>query len=390
MSPNPKEQRDRAAGAKTPNTMGDFVRNLVETVRRSFLKPGPVTFEGTVFIVLAFLIGLAATNTGTNLLYLIFSLMMAFLIVSGLLSSRTVKRLSVERSQPKHIVAGQPAEIRITLRNGKRLFGSYGLQVSDMLQDGTVAGYCYFLRVPAKSEVSVSYRCVFHRRGLYRFANVVVTTTYPFGLVRRSVVIPAEREVLVYPQVLPWERLGIPTPPDLGERESRRKGPGISLYGIREQEPSEGSRWVHWKKTAQLDRLMRREFEAEEKKNVCLVLDNAIAPLDDPKTLEAFERVVVLVASVAHHLLVLDYQVELVTRSGCVRYNSGPHQRYRILRALALLEPLLFSADTKLLRGGTGGDTATLVFRCEGQGPVGIYPDGAQVYTDAGLVGVAG
>jgi len=382
MNLHPKETTGKGAGAKTPKTHGSPVRRFWLILRRLLLRPGPVTFEGAVFVVLAFLIGLAATNTGTNLLYLIFSLMMAFLIVSGVLSSRTLKRLTIGRSLPKHIVADQPIDVRFTVRNGKKFFSSYGLQLSDTLEDGSVAGYCFVLRVPANGQTSVRYPCVFRRRGLYRFAKVAVTTTYPFGLVRRSVTLPAGREVLVYPQILPWEQLGIHAPPDFGERESRRKGPGISLYGIREQHPSEGSRWIHWKKTAQLERLMRREFEAEEKKHVCLIFDNAVEQPDDPQTREAFERTVVRVASVAHHLLLREHQVELVTRSGRIRYNTGPHQRYRILRSLALIEPVAAS-ERKPLHVGVSGDTATLVFRCDGRGLPAMYLDGTQVYTDA-------
>ena len=348
--------------------------------RRLALKPAPLTFEGFVFALLAFVIGLAATNTGTNLLYLVFSLMLAFLIVSGLLSTRTLKGLSVERSLPKHVAAGETVEIRLTIRNGKRLFGSYGLQVSDCLADRTVAGHCYFLRVPPRGQVTVSYPCIFHRRGLYRFANLVVTTTYPFGFVRRSVVVPGPREVLVYPQILPWDQLGLDTPPDFGERESRRKGPGTSLYGIREQQPAEGARWIHWKKTAQTGRLMRREFEAEEKKNVCLLLDNALRRPNDPEALEAFERAVVLAASVAHHLLRSEHQVELLTHSGRVPYNSGPHQRYRILRALALIEPVE-AGKAAPLRAAPSGDAAVVVLRCEGQASPDAYPEGIQILT---------
>ena len=191
--------------------------------------------------------------------------------------------------------------------------------------------------------------------------------------------------MLVYPQILPWERLGIAAPPDFGERESRRKGPGTSLYGLREQEPSEGSRWIHWKKTAQLDRLMRREFESEEKKNVCLVLDNALELPNDPATREAFERAIVLTASVAHHLLLSDHQVELVTRSGRVPYGSGPHQRYRILRALALIEPVARGGKA-LVSGRISADTAVVVFRCEGQNASIGYPQGAQQHSEASLV----
>lgn len=324
-----------------------------------------LTFEGVIFIGLALLIGAAATNTGTNLLYLIVSLMFGFLLVSGFLSKRAVRKLTVERHLPRHVVAGESIGVRIAVKNGKRVFSSYGLQVSDEMDDGTVAGHCYLLHAAPGERVAVTYPCVFHRRGQYRFKQVVISTTYPFGFVRRSVRFPAPRDVLVYPQILPWSELELETPPDLGERETHRKGPGSSLYGIREQQQGEGARWIHWKKTAQLERLMHREFEREEKKNVRLLFDNALLDPAAPKRREAFERVVIQCASVAHHLLRADHQVELVTRSGRVPCSVGPHQRHRILRALALIEPV--AADgRKPLHVAADGDVATIVFRCDG------------------------
>jgi uncharacterized protein (DUF58 family) len=350
--------------------------------RRFTSKPGPLTTEGVIFIVLAFLIGLAATNTGTNLLYLIFSLMIAFLLVSGYISKRALRKITAQRALPRHIIAGEPIDVRLTLANGKRLFGSYGLQATDRLRDMTVAGHGYFLHVPPGEKTSVTYPCVFHRRGVYPFHDLLISTTYPFGFVRRSIVVSAERTAIVYPQILPWDQIALEVPRDLGERESPRKGAGISLYGIREQHPSEGTRGIHWKKTAQTDRLMKREFEAEERRNVTLVLDNGLVDAKDANEREAFERAVVLAASVAHHLLEADQQVELVTRSGRVPPNGGPAQRYRILRALALVQPVPLTGRLPVWIGPRA-DTATIIFRCNGRPASESYPDGCHVYVVA-------
>lgn len=363
-----------------PSGWSSLTAGLARRWRRTRSKPSLFPVEGVIFIVLMILIGLAAGNTGTNLLYLIFALMAAFLIISGYLCHKTIRKIQIERSLPKHIVAGRPIDIRLTVRNRKHVFGSYGLQLSDRIDEDTVAGESYFLRIPPRGEASVAYSCVFNRRGLYRFTHFIVSSSYPFGFVRRSSVVPLEREVLVYPQILPWNELGIQAPSDFGERESGRRGSGTNLFGIREQHPSEGARWVHWKKTAQLDRLMRREFEAEEKRDVTLVLDNRLSKGDDVRYSEAFEQAVVMTASVAHHLLRADHQVELVTRSGRVPLSSGPHQRHRILRALALIEPLAAEGKRPLRYAGRG-DTAVMVFHCNGDTTAARFPRGSHVCT---------
>jgi uncharacterized protein (DUF58 family) len=339
------------------------------------------TLEGIVFIILAILIGAAAMNTGTNLLYLILSLMMAFLLVSGFLSLRTMKKLRVTRSLPKHIVAGQPADVSLSVRNRKRVFASYGIQAQDYMEDGTAAGVSFFVRIAPQWEETVRYPLVFNRRGIYRFSHCVLSTTYPFGFIRRSAVVACEREVLVYPHLLSWRELGIEDRLDIGERESGRKGAGSSLYGIREQQPEEGARWIHWKKTAQLDRLMRREFESEEKQSVSIVLDNGLPDPADAAQSEAFERAVVMAASIAHHLLRAENQVELLTRSGRVPVSAGPQQVHRILRALAVVEPVTAAGQRRGIRLSPRADAATILIHCNGHGPVGKYPRGTQVCT---------
>lgn len=380
---NDVESHDEVAPEPLGAVNNGLLGRIRETVGGFFAKPSSfsLTREGWVLVVFSLGLGLAATNSGLNLLYLVFSLMMAFLVVSGHVAVRTLKRIQIQRSVPRYVVAGEPTDIVVTLHNGKRLFGSYGLRISDYMEDKTVAGCCYFLHVRAKGRATASYACRFNRRGLYRFDHLALATTYPFGFVQRSAARTAKREILVYPQILPLVQLGLGALPDLGERESRRKGEGASLYGLREQLPSEGSRWVHWKKTAQTDKLMRREFEAEEKKAVSLVLDNALRSSDNPEAVEAFERAVVLAASYAHHYLMAEHQVELVTRSGRIPYNTGPDQRHRILRALALIKPVDEGKAGALRISAGGADAIVIVFRCDGQGASMTHYNGSEVYT---------
>ncbi|MCX7766841.1 MAG: hypothetical protein N2246_09090, partial [Candidatus Sumerlaeia bacterium] len=49
-----------------------------------------ITIEGLMFIVLTMVIGLAALNTGANLLYLILSMMLCLLLLSGIISTLTL------------------------------------------------------------------------------------------------------------------------------------------------------------------------------------------------------------------------------------------------------------------------------------------------------------
>ncbi|HTS02611.1 MAG TPA: DUF58 domain-containing protein, partial [Thermoanaerobaculia bacterium] len=67
------------------------------------LDPGilvRVTNLGLGFILLTLVVAVAATNTGNNGLYILVSLFLGALVVSGIVSRRNVENLSVELHGP--------------------------------------------------------------------------------------------------------------------------------------------------------------------------------------------------------------------------------------------------------------------------------------------------
>ena len=55
------------------------------------------TRAGWCFVAIIFGVGFAALNTGNNLLYLVFALMLAFLVLSGVLSEASLRGIRIER-----------------------------------------------------------------------------------------------------------------------------------------------------------------------------------------------------------------------------------------------------------------------------------------------------
>ena len=69
------------------------------------------TAVGRTFLVLTVGIGLAALNTGNNLLYLVLGLQLATIVVSGLLSEQALRRLRVRRVLPESPHARLPFQL---------------------------------------------------------------------------------------------------------------------------------------------------------------------------------------------------------------------------------------------------------------------------------------
>ena len=71
-------------------------------------------------------LGFAAMNTGNNLLYLLVSMLLGLIIVSGMLSEQSMRHLRFVPVTPDEVFAGRPALIGIRIGNRKRWRSSYG------------------------------------------------------------------------------------------------------------------------------------------------------------------------------------------------------------------------------------------------------------------------
>ena len=69
------------------------------------------TRPGWVFFALTFGVGFAALNTGNNLLYMVLSLLLAFLVLSGVLSESALRGVRIRRRLPREIHAGRAAPV---------------------------------------------------------------------------------------------------------------------------------------------------------------------------------------------------------------------------------------------------------------------------------------
>jgi uncharacterized protein (DUF58 family) len=314
-----------------------------------------LTREGKIFSGLTLLIGIAAVNTGNNLLYLILGMMSSFIITSGLLSTLSLRKIQVHRTLPEHIYAGKPFPVKVTLANQKRFFPSFSLLVEDLSQEFSELPKAFFIKVPAKSEVTLRYTLMLGRRGLHPLKGLKVSTGYPFGLCWRARILDPKETVLVYPKIEPIQKLSHSFAFSEGEQEIPRRGMGTDFNGIREYAPGDSSRLIHWKTTAKSSRLMVREFEDESRRRVTLIVDTSRLPgwetgIEVQNLIQQkLDKAMDIAASYAWHFLHQDFEVQLITPSETVPFNQGLVHLFKILRILALLEPTPEQARTKLL-----------------------------------------
>src|SRR5512146_441752 len=117
------------AGAVGLLTVPYLARRIaVARVREAF--DYDITREGLIYLGFTLVIGVAALNTGNNLLFIIVSAMLAAVIVSGISSAGVLRALELDVSLPSHAFARTTAVGRVKLHNRRRVMPVFSVSVT--------------------------------------------------------------------------------------------------------------------------------------------------------------------------------------------------------------------------------------------------------------------
>src|ERR1700684_4040006 len=108
-------------------------RVALERLRQTFHYE--VTKAGVVYVLVTMVIGIAALNTGNNLLYIVVAAMLAAILVSGLVSALGLRHLQLDVRRPENVFAGQSVAGRVALRNPRRFLPSFSIRVVPARQE---------------------------------------------------------------------------------------------------------------------------------------------------------------------------------------------------------------------------------------------------------------
>lgn len=299
-----------------------------------------ITLEGVILLIVIMLVGFAAWHSGTNLLYLIFSILIALYLVHGFMMSVNLSSLQQEEIVPETVVAGQPFDVGVRLTNSKRLAPTSAITLFHTLDNNRKKlGSAYFATIPPQESRESYYSAVIHRRGLYRLTTGVISTRYPFGFEERMQLRQVNSDILVLPPTYSVAALAANLPFGFGDQDSTVRGTGTELYGLREYVPGEHARHVHWRTSARAQKVMVAEFTRDERRQVILFLNNTImSELRDTKIEKSFENAIILTASVARHLINAGFEVGLVTSDTTLPVGQGSTHLLSLLRHLAVIE----------------------------------------------------
>lgn len=307
-----------------------------ERVRGRSLK---VTREGKILLGITLATGLAAINTGNNLLFFGWGLLLSSVLISGVLSEATLRSVRLRLRLPDELRAGAPSPLPVVMENpGARLpaFGVEALVEVKRTGESERAATRSQLRLsPGRDE-----RMLAHwrprRRGLYRIDELRALTRFPFGFFEKSrfFKLGAPLELLVYPRRVDVGRMPEELLSRLGSVPTHRAGGGDEFFSLRPFRDGDDPRHIHWRRSARADRWFVRETEALASRQIVLELH-----VDASMSAKLVEATIATCGSLAEDLLLLHHAVGLAAPGADVAPSSGARQRPAILTALAHLDP---------------------------------------------------
>ena len=292
-----------------------------------------ITKAGIWFIVITLIVGAAAANTGNNALYLVASLLLALLGLSGLISRRNLYELSVSFGTPPEVHAGQKFSVPATVANEDRLFAKRYVVLSGL----EAAEPLLILHLGRRRSRQEQVFFQFERRGLHRVPFVRVSSIFPLGLFDKAMRLAVRLEVLVFPRLVPVSESFYFDRGRVGDELTKKAGWSHELRSLREFRSGDDPRSIHWKRSARTGDLIFMERQAEAGRRLAIFFDNAFGNVDERGD-ERFEAMVSEAASLAVHYLDQGFEVALTTREEHVHYGRGRPQQLRILRSLARVE----------------------------------------------------
>ncbi len=280
--------------------------------------PFEFTVGGAIVLGLIAIVGFSAWNTGNNLLFLILSFLASSLVVGFFVGNYGLKKLDVKMRFPETIFAEEPTPILVSLQNRKRFFPTFSVvaevrgkerensalidEIKKILPERLAKKIVrppiikhtldYFVYVPRRDSVESRAEHIFPFRGRFIVKDFELSTRFPFGFFRhRRRLAARETEIVIFPRIAPIEEDLKDLPLEVGKLVANKRGLGQDLLALRDYQLMDDLRRVDWKATARANRLIVREFSAEDDKRVCIIFDSRLLPESNERKKTLRERI---------------------------------------------------------------------------------------------------
>ncbi len=238
-----------------------------------------------------------------TIVYLFF----AVYLLSRLWARRTAERLRVQRHFVPRAFLGDRVPVEVTVHNTGWLPIPW-LEVNETLPIQLTAPPFHrrVVSLGAHERRRLQYTLNCRQRGYYPIGPLTMQTGDLLGIERRSLARAEPSYLIVYPRVVPLQRLGLPT------RSPLVTLPALSplfedparVMGVRDYQPGDSPRRLHWTATASTGRLLVKQYQPAIARETLICLDMDQGNYERGQRYTATELAIVVSASIANHVVV--------------------------------------------------------------------------------------
>ena len=310
---------------------------------------------------------------------------------AGLLyAAFSLRGMTIRRGSVGEAVTGQAISLPLVVLNGLRCWRQV-IVIRERLPFTLDPVHCTAVDSLAPGEKRVVPRLLLAmRRGEFELDRIAVRSGDPAGLFCCERRFSQPRQVLVLPGAEPLPDLPMRRPRALMTPTGTPFGAGGTsqeFYGVREYNPSDGLRHIHWKSSARFGRLMVREFERHSVTSVAVLLDACQRHVSGDEHWGNLEYQVRAAASICRQVAGLYCHMAFAAggkREVVVESRPAAEAEWQVLYELAVLEPGPMPLDGVAFRLGESLPRNTVVY-CLSLSTSPALAQALTVLTDQGM-----
>jgi len=300
-----------------------------------------------VYIATALFLAVGAVNSQNNLLYWTFGAAVCGVVISGIISGGTMLSLRITRDPVGSPHVGDTLTLGYVIQNRHRFLPVFAVLIEELGQ--ATSGKPDLGRFDAKPGVlthcsprgrgRAQAGLLATKRGVTEFRYIRVSSSFPFGLVRKSVVFESPASVLTLPAVVRTRGLDrrVRTRSARTSAGTRTMSPeGVEFYSIAEYAPGDPLVKIAWKRSAALGELVVRRTASSLPARPWIVLADELAGAPESE----FETAICAAASTAAHMAKQGAAVGISAPWAGIAVAPAPGQRslHRLFKALGTLD----------------------------------------------------
>ncbi len=282
---------------------------------------------------LSLILGLA---TGFHVFYNLFLITSTIYALSIIWAYFNTWGITIEyQREYEELRVGGYIKTYIRVRN-RTMFPKLNILVKDLpeLSNNPAESLIY---LPAHREEDISLNLLLEYRGIFLTRGPMVQSIDPLDLHHLSRGSNLPREFIVFPRIIDIKPFALPYGEITGEGASERTDPlgSTSISTIREYQPGDSTRNIHWPSTARTGKIMLKQFDSGKENALWIMvdMDSTVHSGNAPYNTEEFS--VTAAASIANAYFNVGWAIGLICY-GDQEYIIQPQQDKQVLDQIML------------------------------------------------------